>query len=97
MEIFIFSNLLENVNNIDLENDKKISTIEKATHNENYSEADLLNLYTRFQFSFEQLLNVKDTYKILPNYESRALIYQKLMLSNEVKEKLFLAKTLKNQ
>ena len=88
-------NLLENVNNIDLENDKKISTIEKATHNENYSEADLLNLYTRFQFSFEQLLNVKDTYKILPNYESRALIYQKLMLSNEVKEKLFLAKTLK--
>lgn len=88
-------NLLENINNIDLENYEKISTIEKAAHNENYSEADLLNLYTRFQFSFDQLLNIKDTYKILPNYESRALLYQRLMLSNGVKEKLYLAKTLK--
>ena len=51
---------LRNVNN-NLENDKKISTIEKATHNENYSEADLL-IYIQ---DFNLVLNNFEMSKIL--------------------------------
>lgn len=88
-------NLLEGINDIDLENDNKIINIEKATNNENYSETELLNLYKRFQFSLDQLLTVKKTYKLLPNHQGRALLYQRLLLTYDTKEKLYLAEELK--
>jgi hypothetical protein len=37
----------------------KISTIEKATHDKNYPEKDLFEIYKRFQFNINQLLNAK--------------------------------------
>ena len=50
------NNLLEDIKEIDLENSKKIMTLEKATHEKNYSEKELLQLYKRFDFSLSQLL-----------------------------------------
>ena len=81
---------------LDVSEIEKISTIEKAVHNKNYPEKDLFNLYKRFQFNFNQLLNAKDVYKSLPNIEGRALIYQKILLESEMVEKLKLLKILKN-
>ena len=49
------ANLLEKVENIDLEDIEKINLIEKAVHDGNYNEEDLFNLYTRYQFNFNQL------------------------------------------
>ncbi len=89
------SNLLEKVENIDLEDLEKINLIEKAVHDGNYNEKDLFNLYTRYQFSFNQLLSAKENYKTLDNSSQRALIYQKMLLTSETNEKLFLAKMLK--
>ena len=77
------SNLLENIDLIDLEDIEKISLIEKATHEKNYSEKELFELYKRFQFNINQLLNVKDSYKLLKNYEGRALLYQRLILTED--------------
>mgnify|MGYP003336094568 CR=1 FL=1 len=51
------SNLLYNIEEIDLEEIDKISLIEKATNDKNYSENDLFSLYKRFQFNINQLLN----------------------------------------
>ena len=45
---------------LNLEDDEKISLIEKATHEQNYEEKELFELYKRFQFNINQLLNVKD-------------------------------------
>ena len=53
------NNLLESVNNIDIEDEDQISLLEKATHQGSYEELDLLNLYKRFQFSVDQLLNIE--------------------------------------
>ena len=75
---------------------EKISTIEKAVHNKNYPEKDLFELYKRFQFNINQLLNVKNFYKSLENIEGRALIYQKVLLESEMVEKLKLLKLLKD-
>ncbi len=89
------SNLLEDIALIDLENSEKIKIIETATHENNYSEEELFELYKRFQFNFNQLLNVKDTYKLMPSFEGRALLYQKLLLTIDTNEKLNLASMLK--
>ena len=90
------ANLLEQVENIDLEDLEKINLIEKAVHDQNYNEKDLFNLYTRYQFNFNQLLSAKDTYKTLDKSSQKALIYQKMLLTDEVSEKIYLARLLKN-
>ena len=89
------ANLLENINTIDLEDYDKISLIEQATHDNNYSEKELLELYKRFQFNINQLLNVRETYKLLPSFEGRALLYQRLLLSSEPENILDLSFKLK--
>ena len=89
------SNLLENVNKVDLEDGEKISLIEKATHDNNYEEEELFELYKRFQFNINQLLNVKDSYKLLQSYEGRALLYQRLILTKDTNDLLDLSYKLK--
>ena len=89
------SNLIENVNTVDLEDGEKISLIEKATHDNNYEEEELFELYKRFQFNINQLLNVKDSYKLLQSYEGRALLYQRLILTKDTNDLLDLLYKLK--
>ena len=89
-------NLLSSYQEIDVSELGKISTLEKATHDKNYSEADLFDLYKRFQFNFNQLLNVRKFTKSLSNIEARALIYQKILLESEKVERLKLLKILKD-
>ena len=89
------SNLLENIDFIDLEDNEKIKIIEKATHEENYAEKDLLELYKRFQFNLNQYMTAKDTYKSMKPFEGRALLYQRLLLTIDQNEKLELLSILK--
>ena len=89
------SNLLTSFKEVDISDLEKISTIEKAVHNKNYPERDLFNLYKRFQFDINQLLDAKVNYKSLSSIEARALIYQKILLESEMIEKLKLLKILK--
>ncbi len=89
------ANLLSSFQEIDVSELDKISNIEKAVHNKNYPEKDLFALYKRFQFNINQLLDAKESHKSLGNIESRALIYQKILLESEMIEKLKLLKILK--
>ncbi len=90
------SNLLYNVEEIEVTDLTKISLIEKATNDKNYSEDDLFFIYKRFQFNINQLLNVSDSYKNLSNVEARALVYQRILLESDVTRKLELIKILKD-
>ena len=89
------SNLLIDIDTIDLEDSENISLIEQATHEKNYEEEELFELYKRFQFNINQLLNVKESYKLLENYKGRALLYQRLILTKETNELLDLSFKLK--
>jgi len=89
------SNLLSSLKEIEISEIDKIATIEKAAHNKNYPEKDLFEIYKRFQFNINQLLNVENSYKSLSKIEGRALIYQKILLESEMTEKLKLLKLLK--
>ena len=90
------SNLLYNLQDIEITDIDKILTIEKAAHDKNFSEEELFEFYKRFQFNINQLLNTNDTYKTLPPIEARALVYQRLLLTETPKLKLELIKTLKD-
>ena len=90
------SNLLYNIQEIEITELDKIATIEKAVHDKNYPEKDLFELYKRFQFNINQLLNASESYKNLSKIEARALIYQRVLLESELIKKLKLLKILKN-
>ena len=90
------SNLLYRIQDLEITDIDKISTIEKATHDKNYSEEELFEFYKRFQFNINQLLNTKESYKSLSSIESKALVYQRLLLTEEPKLKLELMKILKD-
>ncbi len=90
------SNLLDDLTSVDLEDKNKITLIEKATHEGNFSEKDLYDLYKRFQFNINQLLSVKQSYKLLSSTEARALVYQGILITNEIDLKLELTRLLKD-
>ena len=90
------SNLLEGIENIDLEDLDRIFIIEKATHERNYTEKELYDLYKKFQFNINQLLSVKQSYKLLSNVEARALVYQGILITSEIEPKIELTKILKD-
>ena len=90
------SNLLDNISDIELTDIEKITSIEKATHDRNYTEKELFELYKRFQFNINQLLNIKESTKVLSTVETRALIYQGILITTEIENKLQLMNALKN-
>ena len=90
------SNLLDNIKDIELTDMNKIKSIEKATHEKHYAEKELFELYKRFQFNINQLLNIKESTKLLSAIESRALIYQGILITTDIEKKLLLINALKN-
>ncbi len=90
------ANLLFKIQDIDITDVEKISTIEKAVNDKNYSEEELFEFYKKFQFNINQFLNAKETYKSLSSIEGRALLYQRTLLTEEPKIKLEFIKILKD-
>jgi len=90
------SNLLYNIEDVELTDLEKISTIEKATHEKNYAEQKLFKLYERFQFNINQLLNISEASRGLPSIETRALIYQGILITSDIETKFELLNALKN-
>ena len=90
------SNLLDSIKDVELTDISKINSIEKATHEKHYAEKELFELYKRFQFNINQLLNIKESTKVLSTVETRALIYQGILITTEIENKLQLINALKN-
>jgi len=90
------ANLLYKIEEIEITDVEKISTIEKAVNDKNFSEEELFEFYKKFQFNIKQFLNAKDSYKSLSSIEGRALLYQRILLTAEPKIKLEFVKILKD-
>ncbi len=89
------NNLLDSTSDIDTADEEKISLLEKATHEGNYNEKDLLNIYKKFQFSVDQLLNIEIEKENLSNIKARALMYQGILLNDDPNKVTKLSKDLK--
>ena len=87
------ANLIQ-VNNFEDEN--IIQTYEKAAAEESFENEEIFKIYLKMSFNFNQLMNVEEIYKNLPNYKARGLIYQSMLLSDKIERKIKLAFLLKD-
>ena len=72
----------------DFEDEKVILTYEKAAAEDSFKSEDIFNIYKQILFNVNQLINAEEVYKNLPNYKARALIYQSILLSDNIEKKL---------
>ena len=79
-----------------LEDPKVIQKYEIAANEGNFDKNKIFEIYLSIPFSISQLINANTVYQSLNGYESRALIYQKLLLSDNIDNKLDLLFLLKN-
>ena len=78
------------------ENEDIILTYEQAAAQNSFESVEIFKIYLKMYFNFNQLMNAEETYKNLPNYKARALIYQSILLSDSVEKKINLAFLLKD-
>ena len=80
----------------DFENEDVILAYEQAAAENSFEKSEIYKIYLKMYFNFNQLLNVKEVYKNLPNYKARALIYQTILLNSDIEQKIDLAFLLKD-
>ena len=78
------------------ENEDVISTFEKAAAKKTLDNDEIFKIYLKMDFNFNQLINAKEIYKNLPSYKARALIYQSILLSDNIETKINLSFLLKD-
>lgn len=90
------SNLINFGENEIIEEIETIKLYESAAAEGTFNKEEIFNIYKRYLFNVNQLLNVNDAYKTLPKYKARALVYQSILLSENVETKIRLIFLLKD-
>ncbi len=80
----------------DFQNEETILTYEQAAQENSFEKSEVFKIYLMASFNFNQLKNSTEVYKNLPGYKARALIYQSMLLSENIEKKLYLAFLLKD-
>ena len=94
-----FGNILSSANLIQVNNfedENVIFTYEQAAAQNSFDDDEIFTIYLKMNFNFNQLINAEEIYKNLPNYKARALIYQSMLLTDNVEKKINLAFLLKD-
>ena len=78
------SNLIK----LDINNKEKLKNLELAASEERIDKKIIFNFYKQIPFNFNTLLNAKNIYQTLEDSDSRALIYQKYLLAENVSSKV---------
>ena len=79
-----------------LEDENLIVAYEHAAEQNSFDSTEIFKIYLKMSFNFNQLVNAEEIYKNLPNYKARALIYQSMLLSDNIERKISLAFLLKD-
>ncbi len=81
----------------DWTNIKKIQDLELAANSNTFDKIKIFEIYKKLPYELNQLINAEDIHQTFDNVESRALIYQKYLLSDNIEKRikyLFLLKDL---
>jgi len=68
--------------------DFKYDLLERATSEGSYDSRELFNIYKKIMFNINQFLDIENSYKSLPNFKARALLYQAVLLSDNYDKKM---------
>ena len=82
---------LEDVENID-----KIRELEQAANDNTLDKKKIFEIYRQIPFELNTLINAEDVYQTLNSVNSRSLIYQKYLLSDNIENKIKLLFLLKD-
>ena len=72
----------------ELENMEQIEELENAANKNSLSKLYVFDAYKNIKFNFNDFLNIDEIYPSLNSINSRALIYQKILLSENIESKL---------
>ena len=72
----------------DFENDVQIKELENAANNNSLPKLYVFEIYKNIRFNFNDFLNADEIYLNLDSIKARALIYQKVLLSDNIETKL---------
>ena len=78
------------------EDEEIILTYEKASAEDSFDKEEIFNIYLSILFNVNQLINANEVYKNLPSYKARALVYQSILLADDVERKIYLTFLLKD-
>jgi len=78
------------------EDEEVILTYEKASAEDSFDSEEIFNIYLGILFNVNQLINANEVYKNLPSYKARALIYQSILLADDIEKKLYFIFLLKD-
>jgi len=71
-----------------LENKKQIKDLEIAANNGSFPASYIFEIYKNIKFNFNDFLNTDEVYSALDTISGRALVYQKVLLSDNIETKL---------
>ncbi len=80
----------------DITDKEKITNIEIAANKNQVDKSQVFKIYKQIPFELNTLINAQTVYQSLEKIESRALIYQKFLLSDNIQNKLDLLFLLKD-
>ena len=80
----------------DLKNKEKIKNLEIAANNNTFDKIKIFEIYKKIQFDLNSLINADGIYQSLDGIESRALIFQRFLLSDNAENKIKLLFLLKD-
>jgi len=72
----------------DVENKEQIKELETAANNDFISKLYIFEIYKNVKFNFNDFLNTDEIYLTLDSMNARALIYQKVLLTDNIEIKL---------
>ena len=72
----------------DLENNDQIKELEIAANNGSLPNSYIFDIYKNIKFTLNDFLSIDETYSSLDPIKSRALVYQKILLSDNIETKL---------
>ncbi len=72
----------------DIENKEKLKNLEIAANQGQFDHKRIFDIYKKIPFDLNSLINANDIYQTLDRVDSRALIYQKFLLSEDDKNKI---------
>ena len=80
----------------DFENKEKIKNLEVAANDNTVDKLKIFDIYKKIPFNLNTLINADGIYKSLDGIDSRALIFQKYLLSDRVENKIIYLDLLKS-
>ena len=88
-EIWQYLNAANLIKIDDISDKKKIKDLELAANSGQINEKLIFDIYKQIPFNLNTLVNAKNLYQTLDNSDSRSLIFQKYLLSEDIESKVY--------